>query len=276
MNASVVYAFTLGLVGLLNPCGFPLLPAYLALFAGESRGAWPRRVARGLMAGGCLTAGFLVVFGALGLFASVATAAVIAVVPWLMLAVGLALLTVGIAAALGRTPELRLPALRFAGGTGAIAMTGFGVAYALGSLSCSLPLFLAGVSGAFVGNTALTGILAFIAYAIGMGLFATGAAVTAAVVGAGAVRVLRGATRLLPRVAGGVCALIGAYLLVYWVHELLAPTARVPLITGAQAVQSSVAAWLGAAALPVAATLGGIVVAGFVSLALISQKETSR
>lgn len=48
----VLYAFTLGLVAAVNPCGFPLLPAYLALFAGgEHRPDWVGRTARGMTAG---------------------------------------------------------------------------------------------------------------------------------------------------------------------------------------------------------------------------------
>ena len=276
MTTPLVYAFTLGLVGLLNPCGFPLLPAYLALFTGSEHGDVPRRVARGLTAGGCLTVGFVIVFGALGLIAGAAATAIIAVVPWLMIAVGAALIVVGGLSLFGRAPELRIPALRFAGGSGPVAMIGFGIAYALGSLSCSLPLFLAGVSGSFTSGAVPAGILTFLAYAIGMGLFATGAAIAAAVVGAGAVRALRGVTRVIPRIAGGLCALVGAYLLAYWLRELVVPMAHVPLITAAQAVQSAIVSWLGAAALPVAATLGAIVVAALVTLAAVAHKETSR
>ncbi|MFC4243204.1 cytochrome c biogenesis CcdA family protein [Gryllotalpicola reticulitermitis] len=273
MNSAVTYAFTLGLVGLLNPCGFPLLPAYLAFFVGDERRAWAPRLGRGLTAGGCLTLGFLIVFGALGLAATAALSVVAAVVPWVMVAAGLAMVVFGVLAAAGRTPRLRVPALRFASGAGAPAMIGFGAAYALGSLSCSLPLFVAGVSGALAGGSAAAGFGAFLAYAVGMGLFATGASVVAALVGAGAVRALRGAARVLPRAAGALCAIVGVYLTLYWVRELAAPGVRLPVIAGAQAAQASVASWLSQAALPVAAALGAIVVAGFVALALVAQKS---
>jgi cytochrome c biogenesis protein CcdA len=64
----VAYAFTLGLLAAVNPCGFPLLPAYLSQFAYDSsdRG-WGRRTARALMAGLSVTAGFVVTFGLAGL-----------------------------------------------------------------------------------------------------------------------------------------------------------------------------------------------------------------
>lgn len=64
----VFYAFTLGLAAAVNPCGFPMLPAYLALFSGTTRTA--RRgtgVTRALLAGAGVSAGFVAVFGLLGL-----------------------------------------------------------------------------------------------------------------------------------------------------------------------------------------------------------------
>ena len=276
MTTAVIYAFTLGLVGLLNPCGFPLLPAYLSFFIGEEGGLATRRIGRGLKAGGCLTLGFVLVFGVLGLAASAALTVITAIVPWLMCAVGLALVALGVAAALGRTAQLHLPTPGFASGARGIAMIGFGAAYALGSLSCSLPLFLAGVSSAFTAETPGAGVAAFLAYAAGMGLFATAAAVTASAVGSSAVRALRRATPALSRLAGVVCTVVGLYLLVYWLHELLAPTARVPLVVDAQVVQASVSSWLSAAALPVAAGLGAVIAAAFIALALAAHKEANR
>jgi cytochrome c biogenesis protein CcdA len=276
MTSAIAYAFTLGLVGLLNPCGFPLLPAYLAFFIGSGERSVAERIARALRAGGCLTLGFVLVFGALGLAASAVLSALTSVVPWVMCALALALIVVGVAAALGRAPRLRLPTPGFATGARGAAMIGFGAAYALGSLSCSLPLFLAGVSGSLTGTDPGTEIAAFVAYALGMGLFATAASVTAAAVGAGAVRGLRRATPVLARVAGAICAVTGAYLLIYWLRELVAPAARVPVLVEAQAAQASVASFLSAAALPVAASLGAIVAAAFVALALISGKESTQ
>jgi cytochrome c biogenesis protein CcdA len=273
MTSAIAYAFTLGLVGLLNPCGFPLLPAYLTLFLGGGEAMSAERVGRGLKAGGCLTLGFVLVFGILGLAASAVLAAITAVVPWLMCAVAVALAAVGVAAALGRAPQLHLPAPRFAAGARSLAVVGFGAAYAVGSLSCSLPLFLAGVSGAFTTAAPGAGVAAFLAYAVGMGLFATAASITTAVFGAGAVRGLRRAAPVLARIAGIVCAAAGLYLLAYWLRELVAPGAHVPLIVDAQTVQTAVSSWLSAAAVPAAAALGAIVVAAFVALALSTRKE---
>ncbi|MDT7791602.1 MAG: hypothetical protein QOD59_1038, partial [Mycobacterium sp.] len=60
-------AFAAGLVAALNPCGFAMLPAYLALVVrGEDVG---RRdaVGRAVTATAAMAAGFLAVFGGFGL-----------------------------------------------------------------------------------------------------------------------------------------------------------------------------------------------------------------
>ena len=66
-------AFALGMVALLNPCGFALLPAYLGYFLGlddDRSGARSTMVAlnRAQVIGLSMSAGFLAVFGILGLF----------------------------------------------------------------------------------------------------------------------------------------------------------------------------------------------------------------
>jgi len=277
VSAPTAYAFTLGLVALLNPCGFPLLPAYLALFVGDGERAFRRRLLGGVRAGACLTAGFLIVFGVLGLVADAVMSVVLGVVPWLMIAVGLGLCAFGVAGLLGRTPIRQTRAdWLFRGGASPVSMIGFGAAYAVGSLSCSLPLFLAGLASALSAEAPLQGIAAFLAYALGMGLFVTAASLVASLAGAGAVRGLRSAARVLPRAAGAVCLLAGVYLLVYWIHELVAPAANVPLIAGAQQVQALLAGWLNAAALPFAAGCALLVVLALVVLAATARKEPSR
>ena len=62
-SGPLLYAFTLGLVAAVNPCGFPLLPAYLSLFVGEDTVGRPQRNLRALGAGASVAAGFVVVFG---------------------------------------------------------------------------------------------------------------------------------------------------------------------------------------------------------------------
>ena len=67
-GSAVSFAFVAGTVATVNPCGFALLPAYLARRVGAEDGS--RRsvdaVSRALVVGGVTTAGFMLVFGTIG------------------------------------------------------------------------------------------------------------------------------------------------------------------------------------------------------------------
>lgn len=78
----------------------------------------------------------------------------------------------------------------------------FGIAYAIGSLSCALPLFLAAVGGSFTRLGFWAGLACYLSYALGMGLFVTGAAVATALAGSGLLHRFRRAGRILPSVSG--------------------------------------------------------------------------
>ncbi|MGC8626436.1 MAG: cytochrome c biogenesis protein CcdA, partial [Acidimicrobiales bacterium] len=141
----LLYAFTLGLVAAVNPCGFPLLPAYLAMFAGEGTGTGHiKQTVRGLVAGASVSAGFVMVFGVVGVAAESGAGVVISWAPWAMVVLGAALAAFGVLVLAGREPHVRLRAPGFrvpqrdqvGSARRAAAMVGFGAAYAVASLSC--------------------------------------------------------------------------------------------------------------------------------------------
>lgn len=63
--SAALYAFTLGLVGVVNPCGPPLLPAYLSLFVGDESSSRARHAQRVLGAAERVTVGFVACFALL-------------------------------------------------------------------------------------------------------------------------------------------------------------------------------------------------------------------
>lgn len=275
MSAAIVYAFTLGLVAAVNPCGFPLLPAYLAGFIVPEPGSgWVRRTTRALVAGSCVTLGFVLTFGLCGVLISTGAVLVADWIPWAMLAVGAALAVIGIMGLAGKHPAIRLPAVRFAGGGGPIAMAGFGVAYAVGSLSCTLPLFLAGVSGSFVRAGLLSGLTSFIAYGFGMGVFVIGATLIVAHVGAASLRTLRPLSRFVPAIASVLVTVAGLYLLYYWITALTDPLAASPLTAAVDTVQAAVSDWL--TTWPAMALAGVTITAALAALAWNSLRHRDR
>ncbi|GEM_PF-158345 len=271
----VAYAFTLGLVAALNPCGFPLLPAYLASFAGPSLDQGPlARTARGLLAGASLSAGFVVVFGLLGVLVASGVTVVVGWVPWVMIALAGAMTAIGIAALAGRELHLALPVPRIGRSSGALGMAGFGIAYAVASLSCALPLFLAGVAGSFTRLGPFAGMATFVAYALGMGVFMVAISVVVAHAGATVLRRLRPLTRALPRVSGGVLALVGVYLVIYWVSDLAAPGFTSAPVQVVEDLQSALSSWLEGSARPIGIVFGVVTVVSFLILAFATRPRS--
>ena len=65
------FAFTVGMVATVNPCGFVMLPAYLGLYIGTDSGdesvGLDRRLARAGTVSAAVGLGFILLFGAVGL-----------------------------------------------------------------------------------------------------------------------------------------------------------------------------------------------------------------
>jgi cytochrome c biogenesis protein CcdA len=216
------YAFLAGVVAAFNPCGFALLPAYLGMYVGEPvRGGG--RFTRALAVSLSVSASFVIVFGVVGIVVGIASQAVVTALPWIGLAIGVLLIAAGGFAAAGRFPgvswgrELADQMGRVAAGTGLSSYAAYGIGYALASLGCTLPVFLAVVGTAFGSELGIGGA------AIQFVLFGSGMASVLAVLTV-AVAALRGASlqriRRLPRYVAPVSTALllaaGAYLVYYW------------------------------------------------------------
>lgn len=273
MIIALAYAMTLGLVAAVNPCGFPLLPAYLAYFAGSDSGTSIQRVARGLRAGLLVTLGFVAVFGLAGVLIEAGLPLIVAWVPWVMVAVGFGLAALGFITIIRGHLPLRLPSVRLGAGRTALTMIGFGVTYAVASLSCSLPLFLAGIAGAFTRESIGAGLANFLAYAVGMGVFVTVSSVVAAILGAAALRGVRRLSRFTPRIAAVVSVVVGLYLAYYWIEDLIEPLSTPPITAFVNSVQSAVADWVSGAAMPL---IAGLIVVTIAAAAFVAVGRRAR
>lgn len=211
-------ALTAGGLAVVNPCAFPLLPAFLSFYLGTDEERLPAastRAIQGLLVGALVAAGFLTVFAAVGLPLSLGLSAIADAVPWLGLATGAVLACAGALALVGVSVRMPLvvrlrPRARRTRTAGAMFV--FGVGYGAASLGCTLPIFLALV-GASLGAAKLT---IFTAYAAGMTLVLMALAVTVAFTKQGIARFMR---RLLPhvgRLAGLLLLASGGYLVYYW------------------------------------------------------------
>jgi cytochrome c biogenesis protein CcdA len=94
------YAFGAGMVAAVNPCGFALLPAHLALYLGgreadRTRSSGLVLLARAARVGVTMSAGFTVLFAVAGLLLGVAATALVRLFPWVGLVVGVSLVALG-------------------------------------------------------------------------------------------------------------------------------------------------------------------------------------
>lgn len=250
LDAPLGLALAAGILAAANPCGFALLPAYLALLVrGDVGAADPGRAAavvRALVAAAAMTAGFATVFGVFGLAVAPVAASVQEHLPWFTIGLGLAVAAVGVWLLAGR--QLPMPAIRV--GTGPAvrrtwpSMMAFGAAYAIASLGCTIAPFMAIVVTSFRAGSVPSGIALFFAYAGGMGL-AVGAAALAVAVAQGSP--LSGVRRwgpALTRGGGALLAVAGGYVAYYGWYEIRVwrgGSTADPVIDAAAAVQGTLA-----------------------------------
>lgn len=291
MGARLAIAFSAGMVATVNPCGFALLPAYLSYFLGlDLDGAQapgtsgaadcsgtssPVRhrspILRALVVSCAVTAGFLVVFGAMGLVWSSASSVVGQRLPWFTIVVGVGLAVLGIAVLRGFEPIVRLPHLDVGReGRELLTMYLYGVSYAVASLSCTIPVFIGLVSVTIDGSFGAS-VAAFVAYGLGMGTTLAIITMAVALARTGVVATFR---RILPHmqtISGTLLVVAGAFVTYYgWVElrELNAGDSSA-VVDWTRDVQSRVQNWAeGVGGARLAAGAGIIIVAALAIAAL--------
>lgn len=222
-------SFSAGVLSFFSPCSVALLPAYLAWFMGlegeEDRVPGPREgLVAGLRQGGAATLGILALFTAVGVLLVAAGSAVRPVlgpgVTWGGVLVGVGLAGLGGLMLLDRAPAVSLP-LRAPRTKSFPSVFAFGVVFAVGSVGCTLPLFLSVVANAFQAGGALAGLAIYLTYAAGMGGLML---VLSALLGVSKERTVHRLRALVPHVRTASAILLvaaGAYLVWYYAPLLL-------------------------------------------------------
>jgi cytochrome c biogenesis protein CcdA len=221
-SQTLTVAFASGMLAIVNPCGFAMLPAYVGYFLGLDGGSGDGRasMSRSLEVGLAVSAGFLAVFSAIGLVVYHLTAQVYEWSAVITMVIGAVLVVLGIAMLRGYEPVVNLPKLQRGGRTqGRGSMFVFGVSYAIASLSCALPLFIGTVAGTFRRESALASMGSFVAYALGMTLVLLAVTVSLGMARRGLVTRLRRALPHVTRASGLLLVVAGAYLAHYGWYE---------------------------------------------------------
>ncbi|MFC4377347.1 cytochrome c biogenesis CcdA family protein [Nocardia halotolerans] len=249
MNSQTVgFAFAAGLVAALNPCGFALLPGYLTLvvFGTEGERSRVSALGRAVTATAAMATGFLLVFGTFGLLIAPLTSTVQRYLPAVTVLIGAALVGLGVWLLTGRELVVLLPKSGRGAPTARLgSMLGYGIAYAIASLSCTIGPFLAVTSSTFRSGSVLGGITAYLAYAAGMALLVGTLALVVALAGAAAVTRMRKVLPYVSRLSGVLMVVAGVYVAYCGVYELRlfagATDADDPVIEGAAWIQEILA-----------------------------------
>lgn len=219
-------ALVAGALASVNPCGFPLLPAFLSFYVGAEEESLPRapaRAAQGLLVGLLVSAGFLGVFGLVGVPIAYGVTQLTSAIPWAGLAIGALMVLVAVAGLAGRAMYLGpRRALVVERRRRPRTMLWFGAAYAVCSLGCTLPIFVALVGASLATSSVIEGAIVFVAYGFGMATMLVALSLGAALARDGLARRLK---RLLPymqRIASGLLLVAGAYLTYYWARVIWA------------------------------------------------------
>ncbi|MDX8032600.1 cytochrome c biogenesis protein CcdA [Lentzea sp. BCCO 10_0856] len=222
MTETLLVAVVAGMVATVNPCGFAMLPAYLALVvAGASEQSRARLLTRAVVSSAMMTLGFVAVFGAFGLVFSVVASSVQRYLPFVTVVIGLALVVLGVLLLMGREITLLMPKpARGAPNRHVGSMFGYGVAYAIASLSCTIGPFLAVTGSTLRSGDVVEGLTAFLAYAAGMGLVVTVLAIATALASDVVTRKARSLLPHVSRLGGVLLVLVGAYVTYYGIYEL--------------------------------------------------------
>ena len=288
LDGNFAYSFLLGMFAAVNPCGFVMLPAYLMYFLGlesqrtdadRQRASVQRAsVQRALVVSLATSAGFIVVFLAVGTVSRLVTRQVQDNAKYVSLVVGVGLLVLGVMMLRGWKPPLTTAAV----GAGRerkrtfVGMFAFGAAYAVASIGCTIGFLVSAVFGSFAASGFVSGVLSVALYGAGMALVVTALTMTLAVASGGLLRVLRNGLRYIDRAAGVFIILTGMYLTWYWYAAITG--------SGTNPVTGKVESWQGRLVTfmqrqgvwRLSGALGSAVVVGFAIIAVSHRRRPDR
>jgi len=244
-------AFIAGMVAAFNPCGFAMLPAYLTLVIDPRGGSQLTAVGRALAATAAMALGFLAVFGSFGLLTVSVASTVQQYLPYVTLAIGVCLVGLGIWFLSGR--EIRMP--NMVGNSGRWtptarlgSMFGYGVGYAVASLSCTIGPFLAVTGSSLRKGSPAQGVLVYLAYAAGIALVVGVLAVAVALASSALVDRMRTVLPYISRISGLIMVVVGLYVGYYGFYEIRLFSANGsaddPVISSAGRLQRALAGWV--------------------------------
>ncbi len=218
------YAFGAGIVASVNPCGFLVLPAFVGYQLGLNEpGAGDEvtfgQLGRSVTFGLAVTLGFVALFAAVGSVVAAGGTAIVSAFPWVGFSVGIGLTLLGLWSLFSGHSVGILAASRVSSprGHGLGAAFLFGIAYAVASLSCTLPIFLVVVATSLLNAGFAHALWHFVSFALGMGVVIVAVSLSAVAFRGAVAQALRGMVPYVQRLSAIFLLGAGVYLIIYWV-----------------------------------------------------------
>ena len=218
------FAAAAGMVATVNPCGFFILPGYVAYQLGTHEAGYSDvsvgiKLLRALVVGLMATLGFVLIFSLVGIVIAGGGHFLGRLFPFLGLLVGVLMIVFGgyllfSGRYVGVLAASRIQVGRRRGLTNAFI---FGVGYGVGSLSCTLPIFLVVVGGSLATRSFVASVGQFLAFGVGMGAVVIMITVGTVLFRDVVFRLLRTAMPYVYRSGSLFLIGAGAYVVYYWV-----------------------------------------------------------
>ncbi len=212
-TATLSLAIVAGVLATFNPCGFALLPAYMGMIAAANEGrSKSQALIGGLRFASGMTVGFILLFGTFGVVFAPFASAISRYLPIVTIIVGLLIIALGFWLLLGRKVGNGAGLIKgWSPGESWFSQVGYGLTFAIVSLSCTLGPFLA-VTGASIRSSDFFGIVfTFVAFALGMGAAVSVIAVATALTGSQVSVWMRSKSEVISRFTGSLVILAGLY-----------------------------------------------------------------
>ena len=239
-------ALLAGALAAFNPCGFGLLPAYLThvIAGGANPVPGPSLYLRAIRFSLGMTVGFIGVFGGFALFITPIAGTVQKYLPVVTILVGIMLIAWSVSLLLGKNLFLKKIANpNIAPNEKWLSQVGYGVTFALASLSCTIGPFLAITATAVRSRNFLKSLILFATYSLGMGLVVLILALSVAGTRSRFLGKIKSSNHLISILTGLFFLVVGLYQTWYgWfeIRILRGDPVSDPIITFAISIQSRI------------------------------------
>ncbi len=208
------FAFLAGLQAFFAPCSIALIPAYVGYYVSEETGGANKfqQLLFGLKAGSFASLGLISIYIVFGIILVLLGKIIAPFIPWIELSTGGLLLFLGTATLLGYEFAIKPPVVIQTKSNGAKRFYLFGVAYALGALGCTLPIFLLVIFQALTQRGPLGAFVNFTVYALAMISLMLTFSLIAAVSKTAISKFLNKYMTIIQKSAGVLILLAGVYL----------------------------------------------------------------